>query len=56
MGGSGSISGSVVSKNFYGFGGFSVTYTTDFEDTLPDLDTDGDGASGNPTFAIMYWN
>ncbi|NBB76092.1 MAG: hypothetical protein GVY02_01825 [Bacteroidetes bacterium] len=45
MGGSGKIKGSLVAKSFTGSGGFTVTYLTDFEDTLPDLDS-GDGGGG----------
>lgn len=55
MGGSGKIEGSVVSKNFRGYGGFSVIYSEEYIDTLPDLDTDG-GGGGESTFSVSYWN
>lgn len=56
MAGSGKIKGSLVAKSFTGSGGFSVTYTTEFEDTLPELDSGGDGGGGPPSFTITYWN
>lgn len=54
MTGSGSINGSVVSKSFEGHGGFDVTYTTDFEDTLPDLEG-GDGGGTGTNYTIAFW-
>lgn len=54
MSGSGKVNGSIVAKTFGGTGGFSVTYTTDFEDTLPDLDFEG--GSVNSGYSIAFWH
>ncbi|MDR9367061.1 MAG: hypothetical protein RI575_17130 [Balneolaceae bacterium] len=55
MTGSGKINGSLVAKTFDGSGNFYVNYTTDFEDTLPDLPDSG-GGGGTTSVAISYWN
>jgi len=54
MGGSGSVIGSVVAKTFQGTGGFDITYSTDFEDTLPDIDGDSEGGSDS-NYYIAFW-
>lgn len=53
MTGSGKINGSLVAKSFDGSGNFYVNYTTDFEDTLPDLPGSGGGTSN---VTVSYWN
>jgi cytoskeletal protein CcmA (bactofilin family) len=54
MTGSGKINGSLVAKSFQGTGNFYVNYTTDFEETLPDLP--GSAGGGSPSIAVTYWN
>ena len=54
MTGSGSVNGSVVSKSFEGRGSFDVVYTTEFGDTLPNLDG-GSGGGGSTTYNIAFW-
>lgn len=56
MTGSGKINGSLVAESFDGSGNFYVNYTTDFEDTLPDLPGSGGGGAATTNFAITYWN
>lgn len=55
MTGSGKINGSLVAKTFDGSGNFFVNYTTEFDDTLPDLPDSG-GGGGATTVAVSYWN
>ena len=55
MTGSGKVNGSVVAKSFEGQGNFRVTYTTEFEDTLPDLDG-GSGGGGSTEYNIAFWH
>jgi cytoskeletal protein CcmA (bactofilin family) len=53
MTGSGSVNGSVVAKSFEGQGSFDVVYTTEFEDTLPDLE--GGSGGGGTEYTIAFW-
>ncbi|WP_234570939.1 polymer-forming cytoskeletal protein [Rhodohalobacter sp. 614A] len=56
-GGSPTILGSIVAKTMNAPSNITVTYSTDFEDTLPDLPGSGGGGGAETTeFAITYWN
>jgi hypothetical protein len=53
-GGSSSVKGSIYAKRFSGPSNYTLTYSEDFEDTLPDIGSGGN--EGEATFQISFWN